>query len=115
MGISREAMPADRSFCFHTVQANSFLSVGDATSDDRFRNNPLVTGPEHIRFYAGMPLVIDREPVGALCVIDTKARDEGLKPEQRQALEMLAAQASLQLQLRGGASWRGGMASASGS
>lgn len=100
VGIGREAMPADRSFCFHTVRANRFLSVGDATADDRFRDNPLVTGPEHIRFYAGMPLVIDHEAVGALCVIDTKARDEGLKPEQRQALEMLAAQASLHLQLR---------------
>lgn len=100
VGIGREEMPAERSFCLHTVRANRFLSIGDATIDDRFRDNPLVTGPEHIRFYAGMPLVIDHEPVGALCVIDTKARGEGLKPEQRQALEMLAAQASLQLQLR---------------
>ncbi|MBI0476690.1 EAL domain-containing protein [Sphingomonas sp. MA1305] len=100
VGIDRGAMPADQSFCIHTVHAQQYLAVEDASMDARFRNNPLVTGPDHIRFYAGMPLLIDGEPVGALCVIDTEARAHGLSSEQRQALAMLATQASLQLQLR---------------
>ncbi|MFD1788253.1 EAL domain-containing protein [Sphingomonas floccifaciens] len=100
IGIGREEMPADCSFCIHTVRAGHFLSIGDTWIDERFRAHPLVTGPESIRFYAGVPLSIGGTPVGALCVIDTRPREQGLDSQQRQALEMLAAQASLQLQLR---------------
>lgn len=100
VGLDHDAMPADQSFCIHTVRAKAYLTVADASADSRFQRNPLVTGPDHIRFYAGMPLMIDGEAVGALCVIDTETRSEGLTAEQQQALAMLTAQASLQLQLR---------------
>jgi GAF domain-containing protein len=33
------------------------MIVADANLDDRFKNNPLVTGIPHITFYAGVPLV----------------------------------------------------------
>jgi len=50
--------------------------VPDATADERFAGNPLVTGPEHLRADAGAP-VLDRDglPLGALCVLDRHPRD----------------------------------------
>ena len=45
-------------------------------SDESFADNSLVAGDPKIRFYAGMPLYASGgEPVGTLCLIDTKARE----------------------------------------
>ena len=63
------------SFCTHTIQSRAPLIVQDVQADDRFRNNPLVTGDPFIAAYAGMPLQSpDGYNIGSLCAIDTKAR-----------------------------------------
>jgi len=65
----------DISFCGHAIGSNEVLLVPDATLDPRFADNPLVTGPPFLRFYAGAPL--ETRPglrVGTLCLIDTRPR-----------------------------------------
>jgi GAF domain-containing protein len=57
MGITVQETPREIAFCAHTIMGDGLLVVEDATRDDRFRYNPLVTGPVGIRFYAGMPLL----------------------------------------------------------
>ena len=63
------------SFCDVVLQQTEPLVVLDATLDDRFRDNPLVTGEPHIRFYAGIPISDPSgERIGALCLVDTHPR-----------------------------------------
>ena len=65
------------------------LEVPDATQDDRFMDNPLVTGNPEIRFYCGVPIKLPLgEIIGSLCVIDTVTRY--LNETQRIALKGLA-------------------------
>ena len=75
--LGLEATETDRgiSFCAHAILENKVLYVENALTDDRFHDNPVVTGPLHIRFYAGAPLAApDGTVVGTLCIIDTEPR-----------------------------------------
>ena len=65
------------SFCQHTILQDDVLVVPDARLDERFANNPLVTGEPHIAFYAGTQLRSrDQMPVATLCLIDTVPHDD---------------------------------------
>jgi PAS domain S-box-containing protein len=99
-GLDAEETPRDVSFCAHAMLGEQIFLVSDATRDPRFADNGLVTGPPHIRFYAGAPLVgADGDPLGALCVIDTVPRAD-LTPLQRQGLALLARQVMVELEGR---------------
>jgi diguanylate cyclase (GGDEF)-like protein len=68
----------DVSFCGHAILDHEPLVVPDALLDPRFADNPLVTGPTRVRFYAGVPLYsIERQPIGTLCVLDREPRRLG--------------------------------------
>lgn len=81
--------PRDISFCGHAIIGTEMLEVHDACTDERFRDNPLVTGAPHIRRYAGVPLIDpDGFALGTLCVIGD--RPGILSLGQRDALCHLA-------------------------
>ncbi|MBT8243485.1 MAG: GAF domain-containing sensor histidine kinase [Nitrosopumilus sp.] len=75
MGLSERETPRSMSFCAHAILNDDVMIIEDATKDERFANNPLVTGSPLIKFYAGKPL---RDPnnhmLGTLCIIDTVPR-----------------------------------------
>ena len=99
VGISVSETSRDISFCAHAILGKGLMVVPDATKDKRFKNNPLVTGPQKIRFYAGAPLITpDGHALGTLCVLDHEAR--ALRPEQKQSLRVLAHHVVSQLELR---------------
>jgi PAS domain S-box-containing protein len=98
-GLDAPETPRDVSFCGHVVASDAPLVVRDAFADDRFADNPLVTGGPRVRFYAGVPLrTADGFVLGTLCAIDHEPRE--LTPEQHAMLGLLARQVVDQLELR---------------
>ncbi|MFI4882239.1 MAG: ATP-binding protein [Phycisphaerales bacterium JB064] len=99
IGLEVPETPRDHAFCSHAILQNEPLVIPDATADPRTCENPLVTGHPHIRFYAGVPLVVDHGiALGTLCVIDTRPRE--VTPDQIEFLKALARQAASQIRIR---------------
>ena len=96
VGASR---PRSEALCAHAILGDAVLEVPDARHDPRFADNPLVSCPGGIRFYAGAPITLDDgSRLGALCAVDRQPRT--LNASQRELLQSLARVASEALQLR---------------
>jgi PAS domain S-box-containing protein len=99
VGLGVDETPLETSFCTTALLEEEFLLVPDATEDERFACNPLVTGEPGLRFYAGALLkTADGHPIGTLCVLDYRPRT--LDARQQEALCQLARQVMSQLELR---------------
>jgi len=100
-GIEPSETPLSVSFCAHAIESDDLFVIRDASSDCRFADNPLVTGPPHVRFYAGMRILAgDGTPIAALCVIDQTPRPDGLTAIEETTLRTLAGQVEALLELR---------------
>ncbi|WAC39019.1 PAS domain-containing protein [Pedobacter sp. SL55] len=99
-GLDVKETTRSQSFCAHAIlEPSTLMQVEDAQLDERFKNNPLVTGNPNIVFYAGMPLVdADGYALGSLCVIDSKPHQ--LNEAQQQALKTLSKQVVNKFMLR---------------
>ncbi|MDH4185935.1 MAG: PAS domain S-box protein [Nitrospira sp.] len=99
-GVDVTETPRDIAFCAHAIHQPDIFVVPDATQDERFTDNPLVTRDPNIRFYAGMPLITTMgHALGTLCVIDRVPRD--LTPDQQDALRRIGRQVVRLFTLRG--------------
>jgi len=99
VGVEIRETPRDISFCAHAIQQEELFVVPDALADPRFKDNPLVLGDPHIRFYAGAPLIDeDGYALGTLCVMDRQPRE--LDDTQKEALFSLRRLALSQIELR---------------
>lgn len=99
VGLEAQETPRELSFCAHAIKGTELFVVEDATEDERFADNPLVTGDPNIRFYAGAPLVIaNGMPLGTLCVIDRTPRE--LSKQQAEALSVIRQAVVSQIELR---------------
>jgi diguanylate cyclase (GGDEF)-like protein len=75
-GLDVTETPREVSFCAHAIMGDDPLQVTDATLDERFQENPLVTTDPKIRFYAGCPIDSpDGNKLGTLCIIDRRPRE----------------------------------------
>ncbi len=100
LGLEPCSTSRDVSFCAHALAGGDMLVVPDTALDPRFADNPLVTGPPHVRFYAGAPLVSPSgHVVGMLCLMDARPR-ETLSEAARARLRRLAGIVCDKLELR---------------
>lgn len=98
-GLKVRETSRDLAFCAWTILQKDAFVVPDATQDDRFHDNPLVTDDPSIRFYAGFPLITaDGQALGSLCAIDRIPRV--LTADQQETLRILAGQVVRLLELR---------------
>ena len=75
-GLEVKETTRELSFCGHAILGDEIFEVSDATLDNRFANNPLVTDSPNIRFYAGCPLTVaNGSKLGTLCILDQKPRN----------------------------------------
>ncbi|HEY3501143.1 MAG TPA: protein kinase [Polyangiaceae bacterium] len=99
VGVTQTETARDLSFCGHCITDRHPLVVEDTHADARFSDNPLVTGAPHIRFYAGVPLLVEAgSAVGAISVADRSPKT--LNERQLASLQRLAEQVSRELRLR---------------
>jgi signal transduction histidine kinase len=75
-GLDADETGRDISFCGHAINADEPFIINNAIEDERFHDNPLVTGGPKIRFYAGRPLkTLNGSLVGTLCIISPEPRE----------------------------------------
>ena len=90
VGLDVSETPRSASFCAHAIldDDGELFVIEDALQDERFADNPLVTGQPNIRFYAGR-VIHDPTgyPVGTVCAIDRVPRI--LEPAQSAALDSI--------------------------
>lgn len=75
VGLEVSESPRAQSFCSVAIESGDLLIVPDAGRDPRFAENAMVTGPPHIRFYAGAVIrTAAGQLLGTVCIIDQKPR-----------------------------------------
>lgn len=96
IGLPVRETTRDISFCGHAILSDEILMIPDTLADERFHDNPLVTGAPNIRFYAGCPLSVPNgSKLGTLCLIDVEPRTMGA--DDRELLRDLARMAEQEL------------------
>lgn len=97
-GLDATEAPRELTFCAHTLKRKDILEVYDASTDERFKGNPAVTGEPNIRFYAGAPLIDSNGfNLGTLCVFDSNVKSlenfqkEALKTFAKKVIELIEA------------------------
>ncbi len=98
-GLDVDQTPRNLSFCTYTIKQERVLMINDTHLDQRFCNNPYVTGGPKIRFYAGYPLVTQEgHRIGTLCIMGHKPQI--LKNQQKLMLKVLAKHAMGVMELK---------------
>lgn len=98
IGLRIQVIPRQHAFLTTIPPVSAALVVPDLLADSRYAHHPLVSYGPKVRFYAGVPLVLEGHLVGALEVMDHVART--LAAEQVQGLQALARQTLALLELR---------------
>lgn len=99
IGVGVSEVPREISFCRYTIMESEMVEIPDTHTNERFKDDPNVTGGFKVRFYAGVPLTTpDGYIIGTICAIDHVAKE--LNEDQRNALSIIGRHVINQLELR---------------
>lgn len=99
VGLATPQLSRHIAFCEQVLVSEAVIVIEDASRDERFIDNPLVTGPPHLKFYAGAPLIApDGIRVGSFCIGDRFAKT--LSSRQCWQLGQFAASVTALLEAR---------------
>lgn len=96
-GLRFRETPIEASFSAHAIadKRHPCMIVTDAAADGRFADNPLVTGEPGIRFYAGAPITVHGQRLGALAVAAPAPRERVDQAQLNQLVALADTAASL--------------------
>lgn len=98
IGVGVTEVPREISFCNYTILDTKIVEINDTHLNERFKDDPNVTGGFNVRFYAGVPLTTpDGYNIGTLCAVDHVAKE--LNENQRNALSIVAKHVMAQLEI----------------
>jgi PAS domain S-box-containing protein len=101
VGTAETRMRSDESFCVHTIaeSGGGVFLVLDASHHPAFRHRRRVAEAPFLRFYAGVPIVLDGQAVGTVCVLDVAPRS-GVSIRQLDELQRIADIAASLIKLK---------------
>jgi len=98
IGVGVTEIPREISFCQYTILDSNMVEINDTHLNERFKDDPNVTGGFNVRFYAGVPITTpDGYNIGTLCAIDHVVKE--LDDNQRNALSIVAKHVMAQLEI----------------
>ncbi|OOV20377.1 GAF domain-containing hybrid sensor histidine kinase/response regulator [Flavobacterium sp. LM4] len=98
IGVGVSEVPREISFCNYTIMESKMVEIPDTFLNERFKDDPNVTGGFNVRFYAGIPLTTpDGYNIGTLCAVDHLSKE--LNEDQKNALSIIAKHVINQLEL----------------
>ncbi|GAA3781599.1 GAF domain-containing hybrid sensor histidine kinase/response regulator [Flavobacterium ginsengiterrae] len=98
IGIGVSEVPREITFCRYTILDTKMVEITDTFKNERFKDDPNVTGGFNVRFYAGVPLTTpDGYNIGTLCAVDHVTKE--LNENQKNALSIIAKHVISQLEL----------------
>ncbi len=105
LGIEVAEVPREHALCSLEIDQVARLIIPDTWEDERCTGNPLTSGDDAVRFYAGVSLITGAgHCIGRLCVFDKRPRAEltagqigALNDLARLTIELMEARSSRQI------------------
>ena len=89
-GMDSGPVSREDTICQYTIAEEQYFEVPDLSLDARFSDKDFVTSTLNLRYYFGVPINVQGQNIGSLCVIDNKPKK--LSPEKIELLKIIAAE-----------------------
>ncbi|TGO30146.1 hypothetical protein BPAE_0007g00220 [Botrytis paeoniae] len=91
VGYNLMTLERTTSISAHALYSEDVFVILDTHQDWRFARSPWVTGPPHIRFFAGAPLISDSgEIIGVFSIFSKTPRNEFARGDRKELAEFAA-------------------------